>query len=81
VFYAEGSPEAEAFARERILRVLQGKVELVVRGLRQMATKRGLCGAKKQTLAKVCAYRITRETNRLYPHRQLVAGPHYYMPV
>jgi hypothetical protein len=150
VFHAEGSSQAEAFARERILRVLQGKVEGVVRGLRAMATKRGLGGAKKKTLAKVCAYlwsnrarmrydvylakgypiasgviegacrhlvkdrmeragmhwsvagaqamldvrstyvngdweeyqvyRITRETNRLYPHRQLVAGPQYYMP-
>jgi hypothetical protein len=56
VFYQEGSDEAAAFARERILRVLQGKVELVVRGLREMGTKRGLVGAKKKTLAKVCAY-------------------------
>jgi hypothetical protein len=151
VFHAEGSEEAEAFARERILRVLQGKVELVVRGLREMGTKRGLVGSKKKALAKVCAYlwnnrermrydeylakgypiasgviegacrhlvkdrmeragmhwtaagaqamldvrstyingdweeyqayRITRETNRLYPHRQLVEGPQYCMPV
>jgi hypothetical protein len=147
VFYREGSPEAEAFARQRILRVLQGQVAGVVRGLRAMGTKRGLRGAKKQTLAKACAYlwsnrarmrydeylakgypiasgviegacrhlvkdrmeragmhwtpagaqamldvrstyvngdweeyqayRITRETNRLYPHRQLVEGAQY----
>ena len=25
------------------------------------------------------AYRIARETNRLYPHRQLVQGPEYCM--
>lgn len=55
-FYPEGSAEAAAFARERILRVLQGKVELVVRGLREMATKRALWGSKKQTLTKVCNY-------------------------
>jgi hypothetical protein len=147
LFHPEGSAEAEAFARERILRVLQGKVEPVVRGLREMGTKRGLTGAKKKALAKVCAYlsgnrgrmrydeylakgypiasgviegacrhlvkdrmeragmhwtpagaqamldvrstyvngdweeyqayRITRETNRLYPHRQLVQGTEY----
>jgi hypothetical protein len=149
VFYPEGSPEAEAFARERILRVLQGKVTSVVRGLRALGTKRGLSGAKKKALAKACAYlwgnrarmrydeylakgypiasgviegacrhlvkdrmeragmhwtvagaqamldvrslyvngdweeyqahRITRETNRLYPHRHLVEGPQYCM--
>lgn len=151
VFYREGSAEAEAFARERILRVLEGKVELVVRGLREMGTKRQLRGAKKKALAKVCAYlennrtrmrydeylakgypiasgaiegacrhlvkdrmeragmhwtpsgaqamldvrstyvngdweeyqtyRITRETNRLYPHRQLVEGTQYSLAV
>jgi hypothetical protein len=149
VFYPEGSPEAEAFARERILRVLQGKVTSVVRGLREMGTKRGLSGSKKKALAKACAYlwanrarmrydeylaqgypiasgviegacrhlvkdrmeragmhwtlagaqamldlrstyvngdweayqahRITRETNRLYPHRHLVEGAQYCM--
>jgi hypothetical protein len=149
VFHKEGSAAAEAFARERILRVLQGKVASVVRGLREMGTKRGLSGAKKKALAKVCAYlwgnrgrmrydaylakgypiasgviegacrhlvkdrleragmhwtpagaqamldmrstyvngdwdeyqahRITRETNRLYPYRQLVEGTQYFM--
>lgn len=148
-FYAEGSAEAAAFARERILRVLQGKVTLVVRGLREMATKRKLTGSKKKTLGKVCnylwanrsrmrydeylskgypiasgviegacrhlvkdrmeragmhwtvsgaqamldvrstyvngdwdayqAYRITRETAALYPHRYLVDGPQFTM--
>lgn len=149
LFYPEKSQEAEAFARERILRVLQGKVTGVVRGLREMGTKRQLAGAKKKALAKICAYlesnrermryaaylakgypiasgaiegacrhlvkdrmeragmhwtplgaqamldvrstyvngdweeyqtaRIERETNRLYPHRHMVAGPHYQL--
>jgi hypothetical protein len=149
VFYPEGSAAAEAFARERILRVLRGQVTSVVRGLREMGTKRGLSGAKKRALAKVCAYlsgnrsrmrydeylakgypiasgviegacrhlirdrmeragmhwtlagaqamldvrstyingdweeyqayRIRRETKRLYPHRHLVEGPQYCM--
>jgi hypothetical protein len=149
LFHQEGSREAEAFARERILRVLQGKVVSVVRGLRALGAKRGLIGAKKKALGKVCAYlkanagrmrydaylakgypiasgviegacrhlvkdrleragmhwteagaqamldvrstyvngdweeyqayRITRETNRLYPHRHLVEGTQYVM--
>jgi hypothetical protein len=55
-FYREGSKEAEQFARERLLRILQGHSERVVRGLRQMSTKRGLTGAKKKTAEQVCAY-------------------------
>ena len=147
LFHAEGSEAAEAFARERILRVLQGKVAEVVRGLRVMGTKHALRGSKKKALGKICAYlaanrermrydeylakgypiasgviegacrhlvkdrmeragmhwtpvgaqamldvrstyvngdweeyqayRIARETARLYPHRQLVEGTQY----
>jgi hypothetical protein len=150
VFCPEGSDAAEAFARERILRVLRGEVAGVVQGLRRMGTQRGLKGAKKKTLAQVCsylsknrermrydaylaqgypiasgviegacrhlvkdrmeragmhwteagaqamldvrstyvngdweeyqAYRIQRETQRLYPHRHLVEGPQFCMP-
>lgn len=56
VFHPEGSAAAEGFVRERLLRVLQGKAAGVIRGLREMATKRRLGGAKKKTLAAVCAY-------------------------
>lgn len=56
VFHAEKSEAAEAFVRERVLKVLEGKGELVIRGLRQMGTKQHVTGAKKATLAKVCAY-------------------------
>jgi len=56
VFHAEGSDEAEQFVRERLLRVLQGKAEGVIRGLREMATKRDIKGSKKTSLNKVCAY-------------------------
>src|SRR5262249_42871875 len=47
VFDKEGSPEAEAFAREQILRVLRGRVGAVARGLRALGSKRRLSGAKK----------------------------------
>lgn len=56
VFHPEGSQEAEDFVRDRVLRVLQGKAAGVVRGLREMATKHGLVGAKKKTIASVCVY-------------------------
>ena len=56
VFQAEGSPEAREFVRERILRILRGEVSQVVKGLRQMATKRGLKGQKQKTVLAVTAY-------------------------
>lgn len=56
VFHKEGSKEAEQFVRERVLKVLQGKAALVIRGLREMSTKRGLTGHKKKTLHEHCAY-------------------------
>jgi hypothetical protein len=56
VFHAEKSQAAEDFVRERLLRVLGGEAEGVIRGLRQMGTKRGLKGNVKKTLTTVCNY-------------------------
>jgi hypothetical protein len=56
VFHGEGSTAATAFVQQRALKILQGQVDLVVRGLRQMGTKHGLTGSKQATLRKVCAY-------------------------
>jgi hypothetical protein len=56
VFCPEGSGQAEQFVRQRLLKILQGKSDLVVRGLRQMASKRQLSGAKKKTISRVCGY-------------------------
>jgi hypothetical protein len=56
VFYKEKSDEAEAFVRERVLKVLEGKAALVIRGMREMGTKRGLKGTKKAALTKICGY-------------------------
>ncbi len=56
VFHPEGSPEAEAFVYERARRILTGQVSQVVKGLRQMVTKRRLRGAKAKTLLDVAGY-------------------------
>jgi hypothetical protein len=56
VFHPERSQGAEDFVRARLLRVLQGKAAGVIRGIREMATKHGLAGAKKKAIAKVCGY-------------------------
>jgi hypothetical protein len=73
VFYPEGSDAAEAFARQRILRVLRGEVVGVVRGLRRMGTQWGLTGAKRKTLAQVCAY-LEKNRGRLRYDAYLAKG-------
>lgn len=54
--YGEGSKEAEEFVRKRTLWILQGKVSQVVKGLRQIATKRNLQGSKQKKLNEVSGY-------------------------
>lgn len=54
--HPEGSPEATAFVRERAGRILRGEVSQVVKGLRQMVTKRRLTGNKARTLRSVADY-------------------------
>lgn len=54
--HPEGSAQAETFVRERALRILRGQVSQVVKGLRQMATKRRLQGQRRKKLLDVAAY-------------------------
>lgn len=54
--HAEGSPQAETFVRERALRILRGQVGQVVKGLRQMVTKRKLQGVKRKAMLNAAGY-------------------------
>lgn len=72
-FHEEGSQHAEDFVRDRLLRVLQGKAEGVIRGLREMTTKRRLARAKKRTITTVCAY-LEANLERMRYDEYLVAG-------
>jgi len=56
LFHPAESEAAEQFVRERVLRVLRGEGMLVVRGLRQMATKRGLAPASQRKVETICQY-------------------------
>jgi hypothetical protein len=55
-FCPEGSDEAQAFVTQRLKRVLEGDVGRVIGGLRQMATKQGLRGAKLTQLNRAIGY-------------------------
>jgi hypothetical protein len=72
-FHPEGSEAAQAFVESRLRRLLEGDVQSVVRGLRQMATKRGLRGKKAQTLAQVTQY-YENNFDRMQYDEYLAAG-------
>ncbi len=73
VFHQEKSAGAEQFVRKHLLRVLQGETAQVVRNLRQLGRVRGLTGAKKKTLGKVCAY-LRKNQHRMRYDAYLAAG-------
>ncbi|MGB8881519.1 MAG: ISKra4 family transposase, partial [Solirubrobacteraceae bacterium] len=54
--HREGSPEGQAFVYQRANRILNGQVSQVIKGLRQIVTKRKLTGNKAKTLLDVAAY-------------------------
>lgn len=63
--HPEGSPEAQSFVRNRTLRILRGQVGQVVKGLRQMVTKRRLRGAKHKALSGAANY-LYRNRGRMH---------------
>ncbi len=65
--------QQEAFARERMDRLLSGGVAGVIRGLRRMATDRKLTGEKLKTINTVCGY-LTNNAARMKYDEYLQAG-------
>jgi len=72
VFYPHREHQ-EAFAHDRLLRILQGEVRGVVAGLRQMASKRGLKGKRLEEIATVCGY-FEKHADRMRYDEYLAAG-------
>ena len=72
VFYPHWEQQ-EAFARDRLLRILQGDVHGVIGGLRQMATKRGLRGKRLAEITTVCGY-FEKHAHRMGYDEYLAAG-------
>lgn len=56
LFHPEGSDEATAFVRERMLLVLKGKAAAVIAELRQTGASHGLRGAKATRLRRLCKF-------------------------
>jgi len=66
VFHPEASPEATAFVYQRAERILNGQAGQVVKGLRQMVTKRRLTGVKAKTLLDVAGYYYANRARMRY---------------
>jgi hypothetical protein len=64
-FCPEGSDQAKAFVNQRLEKVLEGKVGYVIGGLRQMACKQKLKGAKLKQLQAAIGY---LHNNRRFMH-------------
>jgi hypothetical protein len=72
-FYPEGSLEARAFVAERLQRLLQGQVGYVIGGLKQMVTKQGLRGSRRQQASAVIGY-LHRSRRFMHYDEYLAAG-------
>ena len=67
--YAFHEPESEAarrWVRERLLRILNGEVSQVVKGMRQSATKQGVCPAEREPVEKACKYFLNNKDRMRY---------------
>lgn len=60
------SEEARLWVQARLLRILNGEVSQVVRGIRQSATKRKLSPKKREAVDKACNYFISNKDRMRY---------------
>jgi hypothetical protein len=72
-FCGKSETAVRAFARERLLTILQGNARGVIRGLRRMATERGLSGQAAKEVATACGY-FEKNLHRMRYGEYLAAG-------
>jgi hypothetical protein len=65
--------EAHQWVEERLKRLLEGKVDSVIRGMRYQATQRGLKGQKRKTVRDAAEY-FERNRDRMKYDEYLAAG-------
>ena len=68
-----GKAAQEVFIRQRLLRILKGEVQAVIRGLRRMATAQGLSNEKRGEVESACGYFATH-AHRMKYDEYLAAG-------
>lgn len=65
--------DRRAFTRQRLLKILQGEVSGVIRGLRRMGSTAGLSGEKQKDLQRICGY-FENNQSRMKYDQYLAAG-------
>lgn len=72
-FYGQDHSSLEQFARDRVLRILQGEAFGVIRGMRRMATSHDLRGQKLKDVTTACNY-LENNLGRMRYDEHLAAG-------
>ncbi len=72
-FHEPESEEARQWVRARLLRILNGEVSLVARGMRQSATKQKLSPKDREVVDAACNYFLNNKDRMRY-HEYLVHG-------
>jgi len=77
-FFDEASekPRAETWVEAKLRALLEGRVASVIRGLRVLATRRGLKGQPRRTVEQVTGY-LERDRQRMKYDEYLAAGYYY----
>jgi len=65
-FHEPQSEDARLWVRERLLRILNGEVSLVARGMRQSATKQGLWPTERKPVDVACNYFLKNKDRMRY---------------
>jgi len=73
LLYGDKGKEVVPWVRQAVLQVLEGRVETVIRTMRRLGKQRGLRGAKKQSLARLCSY-LHNNRQRMRYDEYLQAG-------
>lgn len=71
--FEKSSEQRATFTRERLLKILDGEVDGVIRGLRRMGSLRKLKGEKLKDLRRICGY-FEKHKARMRYHEYLAAG-------
>jgi len=71
--FTQGEADAASFVRSRLINVLHGEVQGVIRGLKRMASMRQLSGAQRKTIGTICGY-LSKNAHRMRYGEYLAKG-------
>lgn len=73
LLYGQKAKEVVPFVRQRLMQVLEGKVDSVLRTLRRLGKERGVRGGKQTALRRICGY-LSKNRQRMRYDEYLAQG-------